>query len=52
VDGSVFVGFDGTSFIDGFANNINNSSESFWSDWHKNGVSGVCNWLSTNETFS
>jgi hypothetical protein len=52
VDWSKFVGFDGTSFVDGFSNNINDSSESFWTDWNKNGVTRVCDGLSTNETFS
>jgi hypothetical protein len=51
VDWSKFVGFDGTSFVDRFSNNINDSSESFWTDWNKNGVACVCDGLSTNETF-
>ena len=51
MDWSVFVGFDGTSFIDGLSNDINDSSESFGADWHENGVAGVSNGLSANEAF-
>lgn len=48
---SVLVCLNGTSFVDGLSNNINDSSESFGADWHKNGVASVCNRLSANETF-
>ena len=51
MDWSVFVGFDGTSFIDGLSNDINDSSESFGADWHENGVASVSNGLSANEAF-
>jgi len=48
VDWSVFVGFDGTSFIDGLSNDINDSSESFGADWHENRVASVSDGLSAN----
>ena len=51
MDWSVFVGFDGTSFIDGLSNDINDSSESFGANWHENGVTSVSNGLSANEAF-
>lgn len=51
VDWSIFVGFDGTSFVDRFSDDINDSSESFGADWHKNGVASVSDGLSTNEAF-
>ena len=50
MDWSEFVGLDGTSFIDGLSNDINDSSESLGADWHKNGVASVSDGLSANET--
>lgn len=52
MDGSVFVSQDGTSFVNRFSNNINDSSEGFWADWNENGGAGIRDWLTTNETFS
>ena len=52
VNWSVFVGFDGTTFVNGLTNNINNSSKSLGTDWNQDRVTGVQNWLSSNETFS
>jgi hypothetical protein len=52
VNWSVFVGFDGTTFVNGLTNNINNSSKSLGTDWNQDRVTGIQNWLSSNETFS
>ena len=49
---SVFVSFDGTTFVNGLTNNINDSSKSLGSDWNQDRVAGVQNWLSSDETFS
>jgi len=51
VDWSELLGFDGASFVDGLSNDINDSSESFGADWHKNGVASISDRLSTNEAF-
>ena len=52
VNRSVFVGFNGASFVNGLSDNINDSTKSFWTDWHQDRVASVSNWLSANETFS
>ena len=52
VNWSVFVSFDGTTFVNGLTNNINDSSKSLGSDWNQDRVAGVQNWLSSDETFS
>jgi hypothetical protein len=50
VDGTELVGEDGTTFVDGLANNVDNSAESLGADGHHNGGTGVRNGLATNET--
>lgn len=52
VNWSVFISFDGTTFVNGLTNNINDSSKSLGSDWNQDRVAGVQNWLSSDETFS
>jgi hypothetical protein len=52
VNGSVFSCVDGTSLIDWLSNDIDNSTESFWTDWHENGSTGIGDTLTSNETFS
>jgi hypothetical protein len=51
VDRSVLVGQDGTTFVDGFTNNINDPAKSLGANGHENGVTGVHNGLSANQTF-
>ncbi len=52
MDGSVLGGIDGASLVDGLSNDIDNSSQGFGTDGHKNGVSGVSNTLTSDETVS
>lgn len=52
MDGSVFSGVDWTSLVNWLTNHIDNSTESFWTDWHENGCTSIDDSLSSNETFS
>jgi hypothetical protein len=52
VDGTVLVGVDRTSFVDGLADNINDSAKCLGTDWHHDGMSSVQNCLSSNQTLS
>ena len=52
MDGAVLVGFNGTSFVDGFTDNINDSAKSLGTNGHHDGVTSVQDSLSTNETLS
>lgn len=51
MDGSEFVGVDGTFLVDGLSNNIDNSSQSLRADGHFNRIASVFHFLSTDETF-
>jgi hypothetical protein len=51
VDRAEFVGLDGTAFVDGLADDINNSAESLGADGHQNGGAGVEDGLSADQTF-
>lgn len=50
MDGSELVSVDGTTLIDRFTNNINDSAESFGTDGHQNRGTAVGNGLSTHKT--
>ena len=50
MDGSVLGGGDGSALVDGLANDIDNSSESFRAHGHQNGEAGVRNALASHET--
>ena len=52
MDGQELGGFDGALLVDGFSNDVHDSSESLGADWHHDGVSSVGHTLSSNETFS
>lgn len=52
MDWSVFSCGDGTSLIDWLTDNIDNSTESFWTDWHENGSTSIYDTLTSDETFS
>ena len=52
MDGTVLVGVDRTSFVDGLADNINDSAKCLGTDWHHDGMSSVQNCLSSNQTLS
>jgi hypothetical protein len=52
VDGTELVSEDRTAFVNGLANNVDNSTESLGADGHHNGGTGIGNGLATNETLS
>ena len=49
MDGSVFVGVDGTTLVNGLTNDIDNSAEGFGTNGHKNGGTAVRDGLATDE---
>jgi len=51
MNGSVLVGQNGTTFVDGLTDDIDDSAESLGADGHQNGVASVGDGLSTNQTF-
>ena len=51
MDGQVFVSGDWASLVDWLTDDVDDSAESWWSDWHKNGSSSVCDLLASNESF-
>ena len=50
MDGQVLVGVDGAAFVDGLADHVDDSAESFVTDGHLNGGTSVLNGLATHET--
>ena len=52
MDWQVCVGLDWTTLIDWLTNDIDDATESAWTDWHLNGVAGVLDGLATHETLS
>ena len=52
MDWAVLSRVNRTTFVDGFTNNVNNSSKSLGADWDHDGVASVLDFLATNETFS
>ena len=52
VNGIVLLGFDGTSFVDGFTDNIHDTAQSFGTDRDLDGGSQVVDGLTTDQTIS
>lgn len=52
MDGSVLGGVDGTALIDGFTNDIDNSSKCLRTNRHENGCAGILHVLATHEALS
>jgi len=50
MNGQVFVGHNWALLVDGLSNNVHNSSEGGWADWHGDGVSGVAHFLASDES--
>merc|ERR1719167_419009 len=51
MDRQELVGFDGTSFVNGFSDDVDDTSEGSGSDWDGDGSAGVDAALSADETF-
>jgi hypothetical protein len=51
VNGTLALGVDGTTFIDGFTNDVNDTTKDFLTDRNGNGSTGINNLLTTDETF-
>jgi hypothetical protein len=52
VDGSVFIGQDGATFVDGLTDDVDDTAEGLGTDGDQNWVTSVHDGLSTDETFS
>lgn len=52
MDGVVDLGVDGASLVDGFTDDVHDSSEGFRADRNHNGVTGVLDSLASDETVS
>ena len=52
MDGAELGGVDGTTFVNGLANNVDGAAESLGADGNHDGVSSVGDGLSTDETLS
>ena len=52
MNGSVLIGVNGTTLIDGLSNNIDNSTEGLGTDGYQNGGADIADTLSSNETLS
>jgi hypothetical protein len=52
VDGAELGGVDGTTFVNGLANNVDDAAESLGTDGNHDGVSSVGDGLSTDKTLS
>ena len=50
MDGSELGGVNRSALVDRFTNDIDNSSESFWANRHKNGEASVSNALTAHKT--
>ena len=50
MDGSVLVGVNGATLVDGLTNDVDNAAESLGADGNQNGVAGVHDGLATDET--
>ena len=50
VNGTVSLGVDGTTFIDGFTNNVDDTTENFLTDRNGDGGTSVNNLLTTDKT--
>lgn len=51
MDWQKLSGVDRSLLIDGFSNDVDNSSKCLRSDWHHNGVSSILYFLTSNQTF-
>lgn len=51
MDGHVLVGRNRSTLVDGFTDNVDDSAESFGSDWHHNGSFRVADSLSSDKAF-
>ena len=51
MDGSVFVGSNGSFLVDGFSNHIDDSAEGLGSDRDLDRIAGVQHLLASNQTF-
>ena len=52
MDWQVLVCLDWASLIDWLSDDIDNSAEGLWSDWHHNRSSSISDFLTSNESFS
>lgn len=52
VDWELDLGVDWSSLVNGLSNDVHNSSQTFWSDWNHDWVSGILDGLSSNQTIS
>lgn len=50
MDWQVLVSLDWTLLVNWVSNNVHNSSEGLWTDWHHNGVTSVPDFLSSDES--
>ena len=46
----IFFGINRSSFVDRLSNNIDDSSKSFWAHWNHDGISGVPDWLPSDQS--
>lgn len=51
MDWQKLSGVDRSLLIDGFSNDVDNSSKCLRSDWNHNGVSSILYFLTSNQTF-
>jgi hypothetical protein len=51
VNGTLALGVDGTTFIDGFTNDVDDTTENFLTNRNGNGSTSVNDLLATDETF-
>jgi hypothetical protein len=52
MDWQKLSGIDWSPLIDGFSNDVDDSSESLGSNWNHDGVSSIVDLLASNKTFS
>eukprot|EP00049_Salpingoeca_infusionum_P017038 m.351566 g.351566 ORF g.351566 m.351566 type:complete len:400 (-) comp16279_c0_seq1:777-1976(-) len=52
MDWEVLIGLDWTTLIDWLANDVKDTAKSGSTDWDLDGITSVCDWLSTHETLS
>lgn len=51
MDRQKLCGVDRSLLIDGFSNDVDNSSKCLWSNWHHDWVSSILDFLTSNQTF-
>ena len=52
MNGVIFLGVNWASFVDWLSDDIDDSAQSFRSDWNHNGISGVSYSLSSHQSVS